>query len=132
MEAANENKVDVAKAVGVSHVAIGNYVAGRLPRAEELLLLAQHFKVSTDYLLGWEGVQQEVAAKLDAAGRMAEALGGTEAEKQERFNDLIIFREEMGELNRLIAAVHERPTGSRAVCGRSPDGIPHPRLKKRN
>lgn len=52
----------LAKAVGISHVAIGNYLDGRLPRAEELLALADHFGVSTDYLLGRDGVAPRLPA----------------------------------------------------------------------
>lgn len=46
----------LAKAVGISHVAVGNYLDGRLPRAEELLAIADHLGVSTDYLLGRDSV----------------------------------------------------------------------------
>jgi transcriptional regulator with XRE-family HTH domain len=52
----------LAKAVGISHVAVGNYLDGRLPRAEELLAIADHFGVSTDYLLGRDSAMSRGAS----------------------------------------------------------------------
>lgn len=44
---------DVAKAIGVTPEAIGNYENGkREPKGEILTKLADYFQVSTDYLLG--------------------------------------------------------------------------------
>ena len=42
----------LAKEIGVSHVAIGNYLAGRLPHSDILTELALFFKVPIEVLLG--------------------------------------------------------------------------------
>jgi len=89
MSQAGENNAALAKAVGVSHVAVGNYVSGRLPRAEELLQIARHFKVSLDYLLGWNEERRRMELEFEALGQAADSLGGTEEEKQQRFVDLV-------------------------------------------
>ena len=41
----------LGRAIGVSHVAIGNFLSGQLPKSEHLYGLARFFGVSTDYLL---------------------------------------------------------------------------------
>jgi transcriptional regulator with XRE-family HTH domain len=46
------NNAQLAKEVGLSHVAIGNFLDGQLPKAEYLIALADFFGVSTDCLLG--------------------------------------------------------------------------------
>ena len=44
---------DVAKAIGISYISIGNYENGtRIPNADVLIKLANYFDVSADYLLG--------------------------------------------------------------------------------
>lgn len=44
---------DLAKAINVSDVAIGRWEKQtRIPNIESLILLAQYFNVTTDYMLG--------------------------------------------------------------------------------
>lgn len=45
------NASQLAKKVGLSHVAIGNYLAGNLPKSEHLIKLAEEFGKTTDFLL---------------------------------------------------------------------------------
>jgi transcriptional regulator with XRE-family HTH domain len=52
------NNLDLAKAVGLSHVSIGNFLNGQLPKSEHLLALADLFGVTTDWLLGRDGSTQ--------------------------------------------------------------------------
>ena len=50
-----ETQMEVAEACGISHVAFGRYENGsRIPRAEILSKLADHFAVSVDELMGKE------------------------------------------------------------------------------
>jgi len=42
----------LGKAVGLSHVSIGNFLEGQLPKSEHLHALAEYFGVTTDWLLG--------------------------------------------------------------------------------
>jgi SOS-response transcriptional repressor LexA len=44
----------LAKEIGLSHVAIGNFLNGQLPKSEHLAMLADFFHVTTDYMLGRE------------------------------------------------------------------------------
>jgi transcriptional regulator with XRE-family HTH domain len=46
------NNLQLAKAVGLSHVSIGNFLNGQLPKSEHLVSLADFFDVTTDWLLG--------------------------------------------------------------------------------
>ena len=48
------NNLQLAKAVGLSHVSIGNFLEGQLPKSEHLHALAGFFGVTTDFLLGRE------------------------------------------------------------------------------
>ena len=48
-----KTQLDVAKAIGIADAAYRKYELGsRSPGAEKLLLLADYFNVSADYLLG--------------------------------------------------------------------------------
>ena len=46
------NNLNLGRAVGISHVTIGNYLAGQLPKSEHLMALAKFFGVTTDEMLG--------------------------------------------------------------------------------
>jgi transcriptional regulator with XRE-family HTH domain len=46
------SNAELGKAVGLSHVSIGNFLDGQLPKSEHLAALAAHFGVTTDWLLG--------------------------------------------------------------------------------
>jgi len=48
------SNVELGKSVGLSHVSIGNFLEGQLPKSEHLHALAEFFGVTTDYLLGRE------------------------------------------------------------------------------
>jgi transcriptional regulator with XRE-family HTH domain len=71
---ANETQGDLAKILGVSIQSYSAYEAAREPRYDLLCMLADHFKVTTDYLVGrsnfktWESVDiHEVTGLSDAA-----------------------------------------------------------------
>ena len=49
------NAYQLSKAVGVSHVTIGNYLMGSPPKSVHLVAIAKFFKVPTDWLLGLSG-----------------------------------------------------------------------------
>ncbi len=46
------SNLEIAKSIGVSHVSIGNFLEGQLPKSEHLMALAKYFGVTTDWLLG--------------------------------------------------------------------------------
>jgi transcriptional regulator with XRE-family HTH domain len=48
------SSLELGKSVGLSHVSIGNFLDGQLPKSEHLAALADFFGVSTDWLLGRE------------------------------------------------------------------------------
>lgn len=48
------NNASLGRAIGVSHVTIGNYVEGQFPKSEHLLALADFFGVTMDSLIGRE------------------------------------------------------------------------------
>jgi transcriptional regulator with XRE-family HTH domain len=62
MAGRSESAAEVGRAVGVSHVAVGNLLKGQLPRSELLYALARHFAVSTDYLLGLDDQPEKMNA----------------------------------------------------------------------
>ena len=53
MAARGVNNVELARSLGVSHVAVGNYLKepGQLPRADGLARIAEYFGVSMESLL---------------------------------------------------------------------------------
>jgi len=46
--------VELGRSVGLSHVSIGNFLEGQLPKSEHLATIAEYFGVTTDWLLGRE------------------------------------------------------------------------------
>jgi transcriptional regulator with XRE-family HTH domain len=48
------SNLELGKSVGLSHVSIGNFLEGQLPKSEHLHALAEFFGVTTDHLLGRE------------------------------------------------------------------------------
>lgn len=70
------NNVSMAKAIGVSHVAVGNYVKGRVPKAAILQRIADFFGVSSSVLLSQsDAIDQKLAARghIDESGIISEA-----------------------------------------------------------
>jgi len=55
---------ELGKAVGLSHVSIGNFLDGQLPKSEHLMALAKFFGVSTDWLLGRETEASSAPARV--------------------------------------------------------------------
>ena len=65
------NKLQLAKAIGVSHVAIANFLNGQLPRSAHLASLADFFGVRTDWLLGRDN-DDPSTMHLKSKGRLEE------------------------------------------------------------
>lgn len=50
----NENESDLASKTGIGKASINAYIkAEQIPNIDKLIIIAKHFKVSTDYLLGF-------------------------------------------------------------------------------
>ena len=78
------NSSQLARAIGVSHVAIGNYLKkGRQPRTEEASKIAEFFGVTIDHLLN----QDRVLDPITYAARVADAHPGDQAAKQIAFEE---------------------------------------------
>ena len=97
-------QVALARAVGVSHVTINNYLRGvrSLPRAEELLAMARVLEVTMEWLLGagedGDGSEPEVRAGEGApAGPLSPLCAVPEAELRELARRL---REQADQLER--------------------------------
>lgn len=66
MDSNNVKRDDIAKELGVSSVAIGQYYNGdTLPSIENLIKIARYFDVSTDYLLGLTPISSSIAGVRD-------------------------------------------------------------------
>jgi transcriptional regulator with XRE-family HTH domain len=61
---------ELARLAGISHVAVGNYLKGRVPRYQEAVKIAQVFGLSPDYLLD----PARFASPLQTAARAAESV----------------------------------------------------------
>jgi transcriptional regulator with XRE-family HTH domain len=57
---------ELAKSVGLSHVSIGNFLEGQLPKSEHLMALARFFGVTTDWLLGNEAESSPTVLREEA------------------------------------------------------------------
>lgn len=51
------NNFQLGKAVGLSHVTIGNYVGGKIPKSQHLQALAKFFGVTMEWLLSGDDLQ---------------------------------------------------------------------------
>lgn len=78
--------VDLARATGLSHVAVGNYLKGRIPKYEAAQKIAAAFGITPDYLLNPDAY----SAGIRAAAAIAESMEGTDAQKTARFNMLVM------------------------------------------
>ena len=58
------SNAELGKSVGLSHVSIGNFLDGQLPKSEHLAALADFFGVSTDWLLGRDKEKETAPAAL--------------------------------------------------------------------
>lgn len=85
--------VDLARGTGLTHVAIGNYLKGRIPRWQEAEKLASFFGVQPDYLLN----PARYAEPMQKARAAAEAFKGSAKEKQLEFDRVV--RLEMSKLS---------------------------------
>lgn len=77
---------DLARASGLSHVAIGNYLGGRTPKYDAARKIAAVFGITPDYLLN----PDLYSAGIRAAAAIADKMEGTEQEKNARFNLLVM------------------------------------------
>ena len=68
MEKKRVSNPQLAKEIGLSHVSIGNYLQGQMPKSEHLLALANYFDVTTDWLVG----RESAASTTTAAAAMRE------------------------------------------------------------
>lgn len=78
------NAYQLAEKIGVSHVTIGNYLGGQLPKSEHLMAISNHYGVSTDYLL----FGREESLPMTAAAIIAERSALDPAEQERIFNVL--------------------------------------------
>lgn len=78
--------MDLARATGLSHVAIGNYLGGRTPKYDAAKKIAEAFGITPDYLLN----PDIYSAGIKAAAALAESMPGTKDEKTARFNLLVM------------------------------------------
>lgn len=67
----------LSKATGLSHVAIGNYLKGRLPMVEGLLKIAGHFGVTLEEVLG--GMKTTPTSRQGSRHRGPDLTGTTNA-----------------------------------------------------
>lgn len=79
MEGRNLNNVQLGQEIGVSHVTIGNFLGGQLPKSEHLFALAEHFGVSMEELLGGREAAEDFLARRDGwRADLAEKTGAAE------------------------------------------------------
>ena len=63
------NASQLGKQISVSHVTIGNYLDGQLPKGEHLVSLASYFGITMDELVG---LGERKITSLSEAAKMAE------------------------------------------------------------
>lgn len=80
------SKAELARRAGVSHVAIGNYLKGRIPKYAELEKIAQVFGLNPDYLLNPDKYSEPV----HAADAIANLTPGTRDQKDAVFNSAVV------------------------------------------
>ena len=80
----------LARLVGVSKTTGYNWLEGKLPRLEQLHLIAVAFEVTPNYLMGWEEIQGEEVVAVPKSqqqatlGEAAAKLRGAQARRARR------------------------------------------------
>ena len=94
------NALTLSKAVGISHVAVGNYLKGQSPKSDHLIAIADFFGVSTDSMLGRSGkypeLQPQVMVLNDAPKK--ERVQKLLSQIDELSRQLEMLRDDVGEL----------------------------------
>jgi transcriptional regulator with XRE-family HTH domain len=87
MEQRGLNNTQLAREIGTSHVAVGNFLDGQLPKSEHLYRLAKFFDVSMEWLLGMDDIatQRFQKALEDARLAVEKAAPKTRAEAKQQF-----------------------------------------------
>jgi transcriptional regulator with XRE-family HTH domain len=77
------SNLELGKSVGLSHVSIGNFLEGQLPKSEHLVALSKFFGVTTDWLIGHESESAPAALREEAPEYLLDdALAELEALKE--------------------------------------------------
>lgn len=98
MERGGLTKAELARRAGLSHVAIGNYLNGRIPRFVEADKLATALGITTDYLLNPGRLDASLAIGSKVAKKAAAVLGLTKDQQQVLFEAAEeVIREQPGE-----------------------------------
>lgn len=79
------NNAELARRIGVSHVSVGNYLAGRVPKYDVAQRIAEVFGIAPDYLLN----PGKYKRPFDLAKEAAALCEGDEKEKNEVFNRVV-------------------------------------------
>jgi transcriptional regulator with XRE-family HTH domain len=83
------NNAQLGKAIGVSHVAVGNFLAGQLPKSEHLYELARFFGVPMEFFLEAEGESRRMLRETAGlAAYSVERLATPDVEKQRLFTEM--------------------------------------------
>lgn len=85
MKQAGMTKAELARAAEVSHVAVGNYLKGRIPKHEQLAKLAAVFGLNPDYLLN----PSKYSAPLRTAAERVKRLPARTTETTASYNAMV-------------------------------------------
>jgi transcriptional regulator with XRE-family HTH domain len=104
----NLTNLELGKAVGLSHVSIGNFLEGQLPKSEHLVALAKFFGVTTDWLVGHDPEPARSALRETPPGYLLDdALAELEA-----------LKEQVQSLERALRRLKEQRDGTAAEAKR--------------
>ena len=79
MEKSGFSKAQMARELGVSNAHVANWLAGQLPRAEQLLTISRYFKVTMEWLISGDGSPPDQPMRALESSHLKQAK--TEAEK---------------------------------------------------
>ena len=109
----------LAAATGVSQASISGYLNGRrLPGPGELLVLARHFGVSLEYLLGAENLNQAKEPAPSSTNRQAGTTPGRELSAEECERLLATAVRLRGDADLLEGLASDNPRRSRRRTGK--------------
>jgi transcriptional regulator with XRE-family HTH domain len=94
--------LELGKAVGLSHVSIGNFLEGQLPKSEHLLALAKFFGVTTDWLVGHEPEAARPALRENPPGYLLD----------DALAELETLKEQVQSLERALRRLKEQRDGA--------------------
>lgn len=125
MEKREVNASALAKIIGVSHVAVGNFLDGQVPKADHLYAIAKYFGVTMESLIA-----EEVQPGQRPLARLMELPPSqTTPAETERVVQFLELEADFKKLQRLVSVLSEKLDSIRPVLA-APQPVSYKKRKR--